>query len=421
MFLNTSPNSFTFLVLADIHFGNSDDAPEFNVPSESSLKEDKQQSNNRLQALINTVKTTSPLPTAILVLGDLTSSALPSEFCECKKLVHHIADELNISHEKIFFTYGNHDVDWRICKLSQQKEHNRDKYYNYIAACTGGILWGCEKTSLCLELGPVIGSGVFEVDAHRIFILNSGWSCTNEQIFPHGRLGEKQFQWFQEALSNYKSLDGWNIVMSHHHAHGYAYPTPCLDISCLEEGADLLQLMGNEGIDIFCHGHRHHAIAETIIKDTWEKPITFFCAGSVAANSKDRSNGKIPNLFHIICLNKRIESKAAIGYIRSYKYGLGGWNEIQHADETPLNYEHWFGIPNAVQAMDENIKNFFLSKINNSLDMVELPAREELPLELKCCPLPLLNEKSQTIAYSLGYKLMGQWGPKNFVALIKRK
>lgn len=111
-----NPNPFTFVVLADIHFGQLADSPEFrldgNQPSDGSNKR-----LSRRDALVATIQRLSEKPTALFVPGDLTSIASPGEFKGCVELAIAIADDVGISQENVFFTFGNHDTNWRVCEL----------------------------------------------------------------------------------------------------------------------------------------------------------------------------------------------------------------------------------------------------------------------------------------------------------------
>ena len=73
--------------------------------------------------------------------------------------------------------------------------------------------------------------------------------------------------------------------MLHHHPFNYPYPTLGRDISLLDEGAELLDISGKAGINLICHGHRHHPKAHNEQRDDWKNAITFICAGSFSVNA----------------------------------------------------------------------------------------------------------------------------------------
>ena len=101
MSLEETTKPFTFLVLADIHFGQLADSPEFRVngqqPGDGSPKRI-----SRRDGLIATVMKLPEKPTALFVPGDLTSIASSGEFKVCVEMALWIADDLGISRNNIF-------------------------------------------------------------------------------------------------------------------------------------------------------------------------------------------------------------------------------------------------------------------------------------------------------------------------------
>ena len=258
---------FTFLVLADIHFGQLADSPEFRVngkqPGDGSPKR-----TSRRDGLVATVKKLTEKPTALFVPGDRTSIASPGEFKGCVEMVLGIADDLGISRNNIFFTYGNHDTNWRICELGiERAPFPADEAYDHVAATIGGLYAPVKN---CVLEGPVPGSGVFQADNHALFVLNSGFFCAAERTYRHGRIGDEQLKWIECAFKKFSSAPGWKLLMVHHHPFNYTYPTPIEDVSCIEEGAEIVDLAGRFGTDFLFHGHRHHPRLFTELRTEWK-------------------------------------------------------------------------------------------------------------------------------------------------------
>lgn len=402
-----STPSFTFLVLADIHFGKFANSREFGLNQNTSGYASSKRLSS-VDSLITTILKLEDKPTAILVPGDLTSIASPSEFEGCIKLTIEIAKKLDISSDNIFFTYGNHDVDWRICALKNETAgFSTDHNYNHVAAMVGSLYTPVKNR---IKEGPVPGSGVFRTEDHTIFILNSGFYCVADQIYRHGSLGSEQLKWFEEVLKQYSSDTGWKILMVHHHPHNYKYPTPINDISCIEEGAEVVNLAGHYGVDLVCHGHRHHPRLFTEMETNWKKPMTFICAGSVAVNALHRDNGLIPNLFHVVSLRKRLANKAAFGKVTSFEFTTEGWKPVSYKEATPLDHVHHFGALVSDCEADEAAKSFLLSIISSlEVKSTELPAMRDLPDALLCCSLEQLNNRLSRLAQGSGYLMYGKY------------
>ncbi len=55
-------------------------------------------------------------PDAVIVTGDLTQAAKPSEFEQVGTFLGALADGLELDRRHFFFCPGNHDVSWPACK-----------------------------------------------------------------------------------------------------------------------------------------------------------------------------------------------------------------------------------------------------------------------------------------------------------------
>ena len=208
----------------------------------------------------------------LFVLGDITSVGAPAEFVGCSKVVHEIANQLKINRNNVMFSYGNHDVNWHISKLADLEE--KDSLYLNVAASTGAIF--CKNQDFC-DAHDIPGTGVFIREDFVVFVANSGYYSTHNQEYSHGKLGPEQLAWLRGAIDKHSSASKWNILVLHHHPFNYPYPTAVEDISCLTEGAELVDLIGQSKIDIVCHGHRHHAKLHTAWQTGWVYPKQFFC------------------------------------------------------------------------------------------------------------------------------------------------
>jgi 3',5'-cyclic AMP phosphodiesterase CpdA len=398
----------TFLVLSDIHFGEFAYVPEL-ACANAAHKRTVQKSVPLVDSLIAAVRQCSPQPNAILAPGDLTSIAAPCEFDGCVKIVQAIAEKLEIKKENVFFTFGNHDTNWRIADLAKaSKKFAADEDYTSVAGLIGGMY---AHNSGPVEAGPVVGSGVFIRDGFVLFVLNSGHSCTSDQRYPHGHLGKEQLGWIQTALSRHIALAKWNVMMVHHHPFNYPFPTPVEDISSIQEGAELVEFAGDAGIDVICHGHRHHPKIFTEHKNSWRHPITFVCAGSVAVNEHHRMRGEIPNLFHILHLQNRLKDGAAFGHVITHRYKMAdGWLHVSNdAKYTPLDPVQRFGVMSNDTEFEDIIRNTVTQALAGDGEVWSLPRFEDLHLILQCTGMRKLNDAFRRDAKSRGMKFLGDY------------
>jgi 3',5'-cyclic AMP phosphodiesterase CpdA len=415
-----APKPIRLLLISDVHFGKLAATPEFALSGHNALHP-IQGAVSMKKHLIQTVKGIIPIPQALLVLGDLTSIASPSEFRGSVHAVIEIAGGVGINEENVIFTFGNHDVDWRICSLATPTgQFPKDEFYNTIAAHAGNFFAENPPT---FENGLLPGSGVFVNDDFELFVLNSGHFCVSDQDYRHGKLGEDQLKWLDFVLQRDTPLPKWRILMVHHHPFNYPYPTLAKDISTLEEGAELVELAGRRGIDFVCHGHRHHPKISTQMAATWKGPVTYFCAGSLGVNETERNNGQIPNLFHVVSLESRLSNGAAFGSVQTFEYAASeGWRQIRNTKETPLDHIQYFGVIATASELSAFAKNFLLPYANRtnsgSRGSVMLPSYTDLPPEFRCQACNDLNTLLQRAARDAGCKTVGLYPGE--VALMPR-
>jgi len=416
--MSETTNPLTLLVLSDIHFGKlsvstdfalSDDPPPHIMSNPVSMKDN----------LIEVIK--EEHIDAMLITGDLTSKARPSEFKECYNTIIEIADRIGIEKKNIFFSFGNHDVDWNISELSEHKETGafKDKLYLEVAASVGNIFIRNLESK---EKGPLPGSGVYCRDKYIIYVLNSGYHSTHNQEYNHGKLGGNQYEWLRDIINKYADASKWHILMLHHHPFKYSFPSLVEDISCLEEGSEILDIIGKSQIDIVCHGHRHHPKLFTELCNNWESPITFFCAGSLSVHEKHRNHGEIPNLFHLIDLKNRAENEAATGTVRSFEYfTMKGWIPAKYSELVPLDTNQSFGSIHIQKEKEKAAQDMIANLLSEQPETcVELPKHSELALSLKCMNLIDLNRLIQKIVKEeFGHKLMGRY-PEDDIAIIRQ-
>lgn len=393
----------TFLVLSDLHFGDLSVSEDF-APSDKRPSGIMSGAVSMKESLVEIAGREDI--DAILVSGDLTSKGSPQEFVGCISTLTEIARHLNVSPSNVIYTYGNHDVDWEITKIPiESASETLKKLYQKVGASVGDVVLSGFGYK---DKGPVPGCGLVENDTFRIYVMNSGYYCAHDQSYKHGKLGKEQREWMERHLGHAPDNDKWHILLLHHHPFNYCYPFEVEDISCLEEGAFLMDLIGKSGVDFVCHGHRHHPMLFTEMRSGWISPVTMLCAGSLAVNEQYRCKGEIPNLFHIVNLEKRLENKAAVGRVKTFQYSSAvGWRQVHYDDRVPLDAEQKFA-----EAYDRSRQESDIAPVIESIietagkDVFELPKYEDLPLSLQCMPIHKLNEMLQASLFTQEQKYM---------------
>lgn len=402
-------------LISDIHFGKLSRTNDFSVPGEPLISEEIGGKSLK-EELISKFK--DEKIKYLIVAGDLTSEGNPNEFILCNEAILEIAQKSGIDRDNITIALGNHDIDWNISKLSdayknptEQLRKNVSDSYLTIAGSVASQ-WINDSESFDLK-GPAPFSGLKECEDAIFFTLNSGWLCTHENSIKQGRLDNSQLIWLEEQLKLRKDSLKWKILILHHHPFNYPYPLPISDHSVLVEGPELTEIIGKNGINIVCHGHRHHPRVKNIKENGWSNSITFISSGSLSVNVAHRGEN-IPNLFHVIEL---CEDKSF--YLRSYRFRpIYGWKEISENDNyTPIDFEMYFKEPFTQVEVKKSIKAVcnFKSKTNRK----ELEEWKNLPAELKSLPIKELNIYLKEYCAENNITVYGEF-PQNNVALYKK-
>lgn len=402
------PRETSLLILSDMHFGSFSEFAD--VPGVQAIPENPRMDATPVtQKLVGSVRKAGIRIDGILVTGDLTSKARPSEFYECIAAVNEVRHSLGVEEKSVLYTFGNHDTDWVISRLADATDQRpSDHRYKDVAASVGAAFTNPNPD---MSSGPVLGSGVIEYPTYRVIIANTGYYSTHDQQTKQGKLGRKQYDWLSLQLQQRFDKSRWTILMLHHHPFNYSYPSHATDISCLDEGAELVDMIGQSDVDLVCHGHRHHPKHFTVLQNGWLHPVTFFCAGSVAVDAQHRSNGKIPNLYHVITLQTREPTGAAVGVIRSFEFSISKeWIPTTYSNVVPLDPVQKFGscaTESAQRALIEHMLNDLLEASDSNY--CELPTFGNLPVDLQCMPLLMLNKAISEIADILMCRVIGKY------------
>lgn len=376
-------------LLGDIHFGEFARSNEF-CPNGFQIK-DKTEGIASLKESLIQIFSEEKL-NYLFVAGDLTSKGNPIEFVECYKVINEIAEKAGIPKQKVILSLGNHDVDWKITDISNNSspditiQKKVEELYQIISSNTASILINNNNFT---EAGPIPFSGIYRDENIDLFVLNSGWLSNRKDEIKHGKIEEKQLNWFEGMAKKHKDTQNWKILLLHHHPLSYPHPYPHHDITAVQEGSEIIQVAGKYGFNLICHGHRHHPNAYNDFQNEWINPITFVCVGSFSVNSIHRCNGDIPNCFHIIDLS---DTQEKIVHLKNYEYSSkNGWKTIkENRPEVPLDAEMYFSKPYDLKSKQGKLRQ--IVEASKKEFGAQLPKWNDLPIELRTLSYNTLND-----------------------------
>jgi len=273
-------------------------------------------------------------PELVVVTGDLSEQARPSELRELEAFATGLLAGLGLPRDRLVLVPGNHDVSWPACEayFKQCEAEERapvppywPKWHAYAELFQrwyGGIEAPFELT----EARPFtlyVHEGLRTVVAG----LNSTMPETHRDGEHFGGLGEDQLRWFQEQLRPYRTRGFLRIAAVHHNVQRKAQD----DDENLRDAELLDRLLGGE-VNLVLHGHTHDG------KLGWLRPdVPIFGTGSAAVKGLARPHG-VPCQYQLL----RVHAAGVRRLTRAYQEAQRRWvgDTAASADGNEWRHDH---------------------------------------------------------------------------------
>jgi len=258
----------------------------------------------------------------LVLPGDITNSAHPEEVRLASEFIVEVADVLEVPHDKIVFTPGNHDVDWSV----------------YDATDSTGVKWKQRYNAFYhddFHFNSLLQRGVGDVFLPPHFVL---WSFDDIIVLSynsashdepkikgpvhHGLADPAHLEKISIQLDKINGNDKrLRVFLVHHHPIDFSDPiASTADFSLMTNASNLLELLHKYNFDIVVHGHKHHPRFETHCTPTYPH-LPILCAGSFSVEIDSKWAGTIANQFHLVVVeDKKFESVNIQGEIISWAY-----------------------------------------------------------------------------------------------------
>lgn len=279
----------------------------------------------------------------LIVAGDISTRALPTEFQLASKVIFDIARALKVKKDRIVFVPGNHDVDWEVMKLavSDGSPLRRQQRFDPIARpkntvftaassrCTGQLF---DEPYLALwDYGPILFVGY-----------NSAWHDDPNVTNHYGFIDPSHVDELDKQLAKISNLaNKIKIFFVHHHPISYTKRIRDVDLSQMQHADVLLDLLFKYDFDFLIHGHKHLPNINPYYTHG-ASSIVVFGAGSFSVYLESWLENT-SNLFHLISIEGRdSEDNCLNGLVRSWAYTQShGWHPSEVRDG--IDHKHPFG------------------------------------------------------------------------------
>lgn len=392
------------LVVSDLHVGEGAICTDLSTgTSPNAVKK------NFLKELQNLAKRESITADYLLVTGDITNRAKPEEFTLAAQKLTEIASYFNITDpSKVLFVPGNHDSNW----AEEEKVLTADKSnieiaikekYRFIQdeSMFDSILKNANYG--CFYKEPYFA--IWEFDNINIVGINTSVFDHYDKKPHHGVVRQSDVSLLDEKLTemSIKDSDKLNLVMLHHHPMQQPdLPFSQADHSILQNSSRLMDVLYKNRINLIVHGHKHIPTLGYHTNEYYH-PITILCSGSFSARLDDRYFQGVPNMIHLIEIDKKCPTNKTIkGSVKSWEHNTGhGWERDR--SKNGIGYIEYFG--NSMSPLD--IKNTIRSQINQIFKTDTHMSWTQLICacsEIQYTPRKLLDTILKDLEQELGFK-----------------
>jgi 3',5'-cyclic AMP phosphodiesterase CpdA len=354
-------NSIRIAVLSDLHIGTKalalDLCPHELTPEKqiSKIKDFLKIFHDHVQSA--DFKKNGPID-YLFITGDISNSADPIEFQLATNVLKKIALSLDVEINHIFFTPGNHDVNWPVMKLSP---FDFWKKFRYKPLMQEGLIFKDRADQVLtgsFHKEPYFV--VWKVEHALVIALNTAAFDTNPPTYGqhNGLIPQESIIELDKFLSTLPfEASCLRVCLLHHHPILYSDIVPNIpDYSALTNASNLLEILSKHNVDIAVHGHKHVPHLQHSQHTTNGHPLTILGAGSFSAELDTKWTGSTSNQFHVIDITARDPVTLAVsGFVSTWNYQVSGCWKTSYS-ETGLNATEGFGsmstLPEIIALID---------------------------------------------------------------------
>lgn len=320
----------TLAVISDLHCHPSDFEIEGVKIDDTYLKTDMLRTSSidhPVEGLVKLIKDERIKCNLTLCPGDFTSKSNRQglingwDFC--------LEMGMALKSNDVIGTIGNHDVDSYL---------NESEYsFKNVKGIKKDFPFK-DYTDGSLKNFWAIGCGFIEKTEIRILVINSCHYHHNKRKSVSGEVENDLIEYVDEYLEN-NNDDKICVVLTHHHPIDHS-KSDLGEKDKILNSDRLLEVLGKNKVDLFIHGHKHHALLRHHPCSENSHNIPIFSSGSFSATSNTSWTQK-RNHFHLIEIEKDT-TEPAKGKIKTWTFfPKQGW--ILNDDSSGFDVYSGFG------------------------------------------------------------------------------
>lgn len=299
-------------VMSDLHVGLAARAKDLCPEPPTSARKDRKKYDEKTedayrQKFVQFVQDEGITADYLVLPGDLTNLAKPEEVEIASEFILQAADALGVSHNKILFAPGNHDVDWSAfdphdntgIRWEQRYVpigHNKYHFREIVEQGCGDVF--LPPHFIAWEFDDLLAIG-YNSASHD--------APVHKDKAHHGLADPQHIDAIRQYLTDLGPPDGRHVrlFLVHHHVLDFSAPIPRTpDFSLMTNAENLLSLLHECGFDLVIHGHKHHPRFDTHSTLTYPH-LPILCSGSFSVEIDTQWAGTVDNQFHLVTINGR--------------------------------------------------------------------------------------------------------------------
>lgn len=346
------------LVISDLHIGDVVRTKELcPYPESADLKNDEKLVDTFIEICIESIKNSGDFD-YLVIPGDITNLSNLIEYKFGEIFLNKISRGLNIPLNKVIFVPGNHDIDWSVLNgiHDDEKKLRSSHKYNTLKDERHSF---SKLTGVELMEDPYIK--VWEFNDIVFVGFNSSWHDDSQKENHYGLISEKQLDELRKKLESLPS-NLPRVFIVHHHLLQLKNIIPdWIDLSTMQNGQDLFNLLSEFSINFLIHGHRH-VPNFSCFKNGSFNHINLLCAGSFSREIPGEIAGLVTNNFHIVDFENFDDLKSK-GKVFSYAYdSRKHWIECK-TDKHQIDFVNPFGNTESIDDISNKVFKFIKSKL----------------------------------------------------------
>lgn len=239
-----------------------------------------------------------PRPDLVMVTGDLTEHAKPSQFTAFEAFAAALVAALELPRERLVMVPGNHDVSWSGCQAyfnaceAAEREPEPPYWPKWASyADLFGRWYGAGSPMQFTDARPY-SLFVYEELCTVVAGLNSTMLETHRPGEHYGTAGEDQLRWFRDELAGFRRRGWLRIAAVHHNVQRNA-----IDDDANLKDAEYLEWLLADELNLVLHGHTHDGKLGWLRRD-----IPISSTGSTAVVSGARPHG-VPCQYQVVSVH----------------------------------------------------------------------------------------------------------------------